>query len=267
MVGIEERNNVEVVGKEGPVLLYANGFGCHKGMWDQVRPAFENSHKQVFFDYVGSGDSDLSAFSTERYQNLTGYRDDIIEVCDALGLQNGVTLVAHSVSCSIGWLVSLASPNLLSAQISIGPNPCFLNIPEEGYLGGFNKVELEGLLDLMDKNFLGWADYLAPVVSGENEDSQATRKLKKSFCSTDPSTAKVFAKATFFSDNRPELSLVKTPNLILQSSKDSLAPLAVGEFVHSNLENSDLKILPVTGHSAHMTHPHLVIDAINDFIK
>jgi len=56
------RNNVKVVGGDGPVLMYAHGFGCNQKMWDRVTPAFKSTHQQVLFDYVGSGKSDLSAF-------------------------------------------------------------------------------------------------------------------------------------------------------------------------------------------------------------
>ena len=45
------------------------------------------------------------------------------------------------------------------------PSPCFLNVPPD-YAGGFEREDLEGLLSLMEQNYIGWAAYLAPVVSG-----------------------------------------------------------------------------------------------------
>jgi sigma-B regulation protein RsbQ len=63
---IISRNNVKVSGSKDKVILYAHGFGCHQGMWDAITPALASSHKQVVFDYVGSGKSDLSAFDPQR---------------------------------------------------------------------------------------------------------------------------------------------------------------------------------------------------------
>lgn len=62
-----DRNNVQVHGSNGPVLLYGHGFGCNQNMWSRVTLAFAQTHRQVLFDYVGSGKSDPAAFNAERY--------------------------------------------------------------------------------------------------------------------------------------------------------------------------------------------------------
>ncbi len=262
---IIKRNNVHIVGDSGPVLMYAHGFGCNQKMWTRVTPAFETTHRQVLFDYVGSGQSDLSAFNVKRYSHLQGYADDIMEICDALEISSGVTLVCHSVSSSIGLLASISRPQLFQRLVLIGPNPCFLNHPPD-YFGGFERTDLDDLLSLMDQNYIGWAHYLAPVVAGESLDSAVAGELSDSFCSTDPLVARTFAEATFYADNRAELPLVSRPCLILQHSKDTLAPLSVGEYLHTHLKGSTLKILEAGGHCAHISHPGLVVEAIKAYI-
>jgi len=259
------RNNVKVVGGDGPVLMYAHGFGCNQKMWDRVTPAFKSTHQQVLFDYVGSGKSDLSAFDPDKYASLSGYAQDVLDICDALDLKSGVTFVGHSVSCSVGILASIARPGLFDKLVLLGANPCFVNRPP-AYVGGFEKEDLEGLLDLMDQNYIGWANYLAPVVSAQDGQGSVTKELSESFCSTDPTVAKVFARTTFFSDNRKDLPKVAVPCLILQHRTDSLAPISVGEYVHTHLAGSTLKVLDVHGHCAHMSDPQLVVEAMREFI-
>ncbi|NVO07246.1 MAG: alpha/beta hydrolase [Rhodoferax sp.] len=258
------RNNVKVLDGDGPVLLYAHGFGCNQNMWDRVTPAFSSSYKQVLFDYVGSGRSDIAAFDPDKYSNLSGYAQDILDVCDALNLKGDIIFVGHSVSCSVGLLASIARPGLFAKLVLIGPNPCFVNHAPD-YVGGFEKEDLEGLLDLMDQNYIGWANYLAPVVSAQGESGVVTAELSDSFCSTDPQVAKVFARTTFFSDNRADLPKVTVPSLILQHRTDTLAPISVGEYVHAHLTGSILKVLEVQGHCSHMSEPTLVIDAMREF--
>lgn len=265
-LNILDRNNVHVQDNNGPVLLYAHGFGCNQTMWNQVTPYFESTHRQVLFDYVGSGKSDLASFDVKRYSSLQGYAQDVLDVCDALGLSNGVTFVGHSVSCSVGLLASIARPELFDRLVLLGPSPCFLNHPPD-YLGGFEREDLEGLLSLMDQNYIGWANYLAPVVSGETEAGALTGELSDSFCSTDPTVARVFAQTTFFSDNRADLPLVSRPCLILQHREDALAPLGVGEYMHANLQGSTLKVLDVAGHCGHMSHPFLVAEAMRNYFN
>lgn len=265
-MNIIKRNNVQVQGDKGPVLLYAHGFGCNQKMWDRITPAFNSTHRQVLFDYVGSGQSDIASFDKKRYSSLQGYAQDILDVCDALDIQSGVTFVGHSVSCSAGLLASLERPELFDRLVLIGPSPCFLNHPPE-YLGGFESEDLEGLLSLMDQNYIGWANYLAPVVSGEGGGESVSQELSESFCSTNPQVARVFAKTTFFSDNRADLPLVICPSLIIQHSKDTLAPLEVGDYLHKELKNSTIKVLNVAGHCGHMSHPELVIEAMQEYFN
>ena len=261
-----QRNNVQISGSiDQPVLLYAHGFGCSQAMWSAITPAFAGQSCQVLFDYVGSGQSDITNYSFDRYASLRGYAQDILDICDALALKENVIFIGHSVSCSIGILAANARPGLFKKMILLGPSPCFLNLPPD-YHGGFDQSDLEDMLELMDQNYLGWASYLGPVVAGTTNDSVVAGQLSKSFCSTDPVITRHFAKATFFADNRADYAELKVPSLILQHQQDVLASLAVGEFVHQQIKHSQLQILDVSGHAAHMSHPQLVIDAMRDYL-
>ncbi|WP_333608125.1 alpha/beta fold hydrolase [Arsukibacterium sp.] len=264
---ILKRNNVKVSGAEHlPVMLYAHGFGCSQLMWADITPAFAHCSQQVLFDFVGSGQSDISQYSFSRYANLSGYAQDVLDICDALGLSKDVIFVGHSVSCSIGILAANQRPGLFKSMILLGPSPCFLNMPPD-YHGGFEHADLAGLIDLMDQNYLGWANYLAPVVAGAGADPQITGQLSDSFCSTDPVMARQFAQATFFADNRADFAKLSVPALILQHKEDALASVAVGQFVHQQIKNSELVVLDVAGHAAHMSHPALVIQAMQHFLQ
>jgi sigma-B regulation protein RsbQ len=62
------RNNVKIAGKaDGRAIVFAHGFGCDQNMWRFVAPAFLDDYRVVLFDYVGAGDSDLSAYDPVRY--------------------------------------------------------------------------------------------------------------------------------------------------------------------------------------------------------
>lgn len=258
-MAFQYRNNIQVQDGPGPTLVYGHGFGCNQEMWADVTPAFKGQYRQVLFDYVGSGKSDLSAFDQRRYSTLDGYVQDLLDVCDTVGLERDVVLVAHSVSCSIGMLAAIARPGLFRQLVLVGPNPCFVNDPP--YIGGFEREDLVELLELMDRNFMGWANFLAPVAAGQSSP-HTSQRLHESFCSTDPLIAQSFARATFFADNRQDLPKVVTPCLILQHHEDTLAPLGVGEYMHRMLPKSVLQVLNVAGHCAHMSHPDMVIEAI-----
>jgi sigma-B regulation protein RsbQ len=163
--------------------------------------------------------------------------------------------VGHSVSCSIGLIASLKKPSYFSKHIMVCPSPCFLNFPPE-YLGGFEYSDLEELLNLMDKNYIGWANYLAPLVMGAESSDLLTGELSGSFCSTDPVIAKAFAKATFLSDYRDHFAQVKHPSLIIQNNQDVLAATTVGQYLHQKMADNVISILDAQGHCPHMTPPN-----------
>jgi sigma-B regulation protein RsbQ len=265
-MNIIHRNNVHVLDGPGPTLFYAHGFGCNQDMWDSITPAFLGGYKQVLFDYVGSGKSDLAAFDGQKYSSLDAYVRDVTDVYDALGLDGNVIFVGHSVSCSIGVLAAAARPELFKKMVLLGPNPYVLN-EASGYQGGLEREDVEGLLELMDQNYIGWANYLAPLVSSQDASAEVTRKLSQSFCSTDPVAARAFVQASFFADVRAELPKVSAPCLVLQHRHDALAPMSVGNYVNAHLPLSTLKVLEVSGHCAHMSHPALVIEAVREFIE
>lgn len=258
------RNNVRVSGKGTQPMLFAHGFGCDQNMWRFVAPAFADDYRIALFDYVGSGKSDLRAYSPERYSNLNGYAQDVLDICGALDLQE-IIFVGHSVSSVIGMLASIREPERFAHLILIGPSPAYINDPP-GYVGGFERADIEGLLDMMDKNYIGWASFLAPVVMKNPEREELTSELQESFCSTDPQIARRFAEATFFSDNRSDLAAVPVPSLIMQCSEDAIAPLSVGDYLHSHLPRSALRVMQATGHCPHMSHPEETIQIIREYL-
>jgi len=264
VTSILKRNNVQIFGNGDTTLMLAHGFGCNQEMWRHLTPFLIHRYNIVAFDYVGLGESDINAFDVERYSKLGGFAEDVVEICDALQIPD-IHFVGHSVSGMIGLLAAELSPSIFSSISMVCPSPCYLNKPPE-YFGGFEQEDLQDLIDLMDKNYIGWAQRLAPLVMGKNMD-ELIEELEVSFCTTDPLVAKTFANATFFGDYRELLAKYPNPTLIIQSSHDALAQREVGEYMHSHMPNSILKIIQGEGHCLHMTHPAEVGQAIDEFLE
>jgi sigma-B regulation protein RsbQ len=258
------RNNVKVTGRGFQPMLFAHGFGCDQNMWRFVAPAFEDDYKVVLFDYVGSGKSDLSAYDPRRYGNLRGYAQDVVDVCAALDLRE-VIFVGHSVSSMVGILAAQIAPDRFSKLIMVGPSPRYINAP--GYIGGFERADIESLLDMMDKNFIGWARSLAPAIMKNPEHPEYARELEESFCSTDPRIARRFAEVTFFGDNREDLAGVHIQSLIMQCSDDMIAPLSVGDYLRQRIAGSTLRVMKATGHCPHVSHPEETIEVIKEYLQ
>ena len=264
MVNVIKRNNVVVSGQGEQVILFAHGFGCDQKAWNYIKSSFEDDYKIVMFDYVGAGNSDLTAYNAERYDSLYGYAKDILEICEELDLKE-VIFVGHSVSAMIGALASIDKPDLFKKLIFIGPSPCYIH--KENYQGAFDQETIDGLFEVMEEDYIGWANSLAPAIMDRDNGPELGEELINNFCSIDPVIARQFAKVTFLSDNRPDLPFIPVENLTIQSSEDMIAPLYIGQYMNDNVPNNTLVVLNAKGHCLHMSHPEETVRVIKDFIK
>lgn len=258
------RHHVKLLG-QGPVtLVLAHGFGCDQSMWRFVAPALLDRYRVVLFDYIGSGSSDPAAYDPRRYASLDGYARDVIEICTALELAAPV-FVGHSASGMIGALAAIAKPGLFSHLIMVGPSPRYINDPPD-YIGGFERADIEAMLDMMEHNFIGWSDAMAPIIMGNEDRPELSQELVSSFCSMDRSIARRWARAIFLGDNRDDLPRVTTPTLVMQSVDDAIAPVSVGQYMHSRLPNSTLHVMQATGHCPHMSNPDEVLAVMGAYL-
>ncbi|MFG2424865.1 alpha/beta fold hydrolase [Streptomyces sp. NPDC048448] len=262
---LRSRNKVTVTGRaDGPVLVLAHGFGCDQNMWRLAVPALAERYRVVLFDYVGSGGSDLSAFSPERYSSLNGYAQDVVEICEELDLRQAV-FVGHSVSAMVGVLAARMAPQRIGALVMVAPSPCYID--DDGYRGGFSAQDIDELLDSLESNYLGWSSTMAPVIMGNPERPELGQELTNSFCATDPDMARVFARTTFLSDSREDLKSVTVPTLVVECSQDVIAPREVGAYVHAAIPSSRLVTLDATGHCPQLSAPEATTEAILEFLE
>ena len=245
-------------------MLFAHGFGCDQNMWRYVAPAFEDEYRVVVFDHVGAGRSDLSAYDRLKYSSLDGYAADILELCRELELDD-VIFVGHSVSAMMGILAAAAEPDRFQRLVLVGPSPRYLN--DDGYVGGFGREDIDGLLESLESNYLGWSGAMAPTIMGNLDRPELAEELTNSFCRTDPAIAKHFARVTFLSDNRADLGRVDIPTLVLQTREDVIAPIEVGEYVERALPQGELVVLDATGHCPNLSAPEQTIAAIKAFLS
>jgi sigma-B regulation protein RsbQ len=232
-------------------------------MWRSIIPAFENDYKLVLLDLMGSGNSDISLYSKERYSSLHGYAEDINGIISALELKD-VIYVGHSVSSMIGMLAAIDKPDLFSDLVMIAPSPCYIN--KDGYAGGFNLWEMKGILADMSKGTQSWSDQYVPVILNTKDAADETAEMQASFCKTDPDILQQFAEVTFLSDYRADLAKLQVPSLILQCSDDLIAPEAVGTYMHQCMPLSKFKKLKATGHCPHLTAPGETIEVIMEYL-
>jgi sigma-B regulation protein RsbQ len=261
---VRARNNVHILGVDrAPTVMLAHGFGCDQEMWRRVTAPLSERFRIVLFDHVGSGRADPSAWDAARYASLDAYASDILDIVDGLQLRDAV-FVGHSVAAMMGVLAAGARPGAFAKLVLVTPSPCYID--DGDYRGGFTRADIDDLLDSLESNYLGWSRAIASTIVGNPGRPELSEELAETFCRTDPACAKVFARTTFLSDNRADLSKVSAPTLILECAEDVIAPAGVGSYVAAQITGSKLVTLDTTGHCPQLSAPEATAAEIASFV-
>jgi sigma-B regulation protein RsbQ len=199
-----------------------------------------------------------------KYASLQGYAQDLLDLIEVFS-DGPVIFVGHSVSAMIGLLADLHAPGHFAAHIMVGPSPSYIN--DGAYVGGFERADIDSLLETLEGNYLGWSSSMAPAIMGAPEQPELAVELTNSFCRTDPDIAKQFARVTFLSDCRGEVPRLQTPTLVIQSTEDIIAPMSVGEYLHRTLPNCTLRVVENVGHCPHLSAPSQSAIAMDEFLS
>lgn len=257
------RNNVRVIGHGKPPLLLCNGLGYNQRLWQHLTTALAVHHQVILFDHVGSGESEVHAYDTHKYASLQGYAQDLVEICQALNLHQAV-LVGHSVGASIAMLAAIQAPGHFSQVVLLTPSPSYINEP--GYYGGFERENLQQVLDLMKADYQDWAFMFADLLMGPTSSPALGEELARFFCETDAGIAQQFARVTFFSDNRADVPHLHLPTLVVLCREDVVAPAEVGAYLLQHLPQAQLVTLRTSGHCPQLSAPLETLAAIQVFV-
>ena len=145
----------------------------------------------------------------------------------------------------------------------VGPSPRYVN--DDDYTGGSPAPTSRACSTRWRATCLGWSAQMA-VIMGNPDRPELGEELTNSFCRTDPGVASQFARVTFLSDNRADLSAVTVPTLVLQCSDDVIAPEVVGRYVHEAIPGSVFTKLAATGHCPNLSAPEETTAAIRAFL-
>ncbi|GGP22680.1 alpha/beta fold hydrolase [Silvimonas iriomotensis] len=259
-----QRHHVQIVG-DGPItLVLAHGFACDQTIWRKVVPELSSGYRLILFDHAGHGMAD--AFDTERHATLDGYAEDVVAVLEALDLWN-VVYVGHSVSGMIGLLASKLAPRRIERMVMLAPSPCYINHPQDNYVGGFERSTIDEMLKAMDHNYQAWAEQLAQIASLEESAGPINTEMRHRLFALDPTLASRFAHAIFLSDLRDQVQAFALPTLIVQCSDDPIAPVNVGQWMERAMHAARLHVMTVRGHLPQLANAPQVASLIRNFVQ
>lgn len=260
-----KRNKVRVIGNVDArhTLVFVHGIGSDQAVWSQVTAPFERSYCLVLLDHVGSCQTDAEVFIQDRYLNLSRYAQDLVEVCEQLGLKN-VILVGHSVGGMIAALATLVRPALARALVMIGSSPRYRDDGE--YRGGMTATDISNIYSKAMADYASWSSSFAKKMMANAQQPQLAEHFAEGLRSIPRQHMLTVLCSVLQTDYRKEMAMITVPTLLLQARRDPIVPQEVAEYLHGTIRNSRLVLLDAEGHLPHVSAPSQVVDAIAAFL-
>lgn len=253
-----ERFNGRRSGIGTRVAILSHGFGTDQNAWASLRPWFEDRFDLVTFDLAGCGPRGEDTYDFQQHGSMFGYADDLIDLLDDLEVSH-CTYVGHSMSGMIGTIASIARPDLFERLVIIGASPRYLD--DEGYVGGFKPEDLENLFDSMSANYQAWVAGFAPMVVGV-DDREVIADFSNGLFRMRPDIALNTSRTIFTSDVRAMMGQVTRPMSLIQTAVDMAVPVAVSQWLATEIKGATLDVIDAAGHLPHMTAPTEVISIL-----
>ena len=213
---------------------------------------------------MGCGASDYASYNFNHYKNLNAYAEDLITICDTLGIKSSVML-CHSVSSMIAAIASNQRPDLFSKMVFIGASPRYLN--DADYLGGFDQPTLDSIFTAMGMNYAAWAQGFSPAAMNSPETPAMEVEFLHSLTTMRPDISLALARIIFLSDHRSDITKINLPVLLLQMKDDLVVPQSVAEYMHSVIPNSQLRQIEARGHFPHMSRPAELMRVVSEYLQ
>lgn len=258
------RNHVRIIGQGKPPLLLCNGFGYTQRVWQSLVTTLAPDHQVILFDHVGVGGSDPAAYDFDKYAHLTGYAQDVLDICRVLELKQAV-LLGHSVGATIALLAASQAPMYFAKVVLLTPSPCYLNKP--GYYGGYERADIEQLLTLIQTNHREWANLFVDLLLGPLATPELAAETHQCLSALASPMAQQFARVTFLSDHRADVPGLTLPTLVVQCLEDAIAPAEVGGYLMAHLPQAQLVTLPAAGHCPQVSSPLATLAALRPFLQ
>ncbi|KAF0925957.1 hypothetical protein E2562_018756 [Oryza meyeriana var. granulata] len=254
--------NVKVLGAGGEAtVVLAHGYGGSRHIWDDVAPALAKKFRVVVFDWSFSGDVivDDDVVLSDGSCSYFGFADELVAMMDELALRE-VVFVGHSMAGMIGCIASVARPELFSRLVLVGASPRYINDDDDGYVGGFERAEVDAMLAAIEADFASWAPLFAEAVVGPDAHPDAVAKFAKQLGRMRPAAALCVMRAVLTCDVRGVLRDVAAPCTIVHCARDTVAPLAVALYMQSAMAGSDgaaptVVVMESSGHFPQLTAP------------
>lgn len=244
---------------EGVPVVFIHGMGGDAREWGFVVSELSGELRCVAVDLRGHGRSD----KPDQPYTMSLFAGDVTALLDRLGL-NGAYFCGASMGGYVALKIALMHPRRVRGLVLVGSAPF---VPEQTV-----RVAGEWAETLLNEGVDAFVeaqvrDVFHPAFRRRHED--ALRVFRESRLAPSSETPGRVNKGMQIEpvDFRKKLREIRAPTLIIHGRDDRIVPAEYAEFMHREIPNSRLAVLPFCGHMPAMERPRFLADLLLYFVE
>ncbi len=246
----------EITGS-GRLIAFGHSLGMSGKIFEPIRPALENHGRLLTWDARGHGNSEKPATSW----TVEDLADDLRALIEHLGEDRAV-VAGLSMGGNTAVVYAVAYPDKLDGLILVDTTAWYGEDAPEAWEKKAHDAETKGMDPVVAFNLSRWFSD-----SFQDEHPDRVEMVVETLLANDTSSYAAAGRALGQFDAREGLSRINCPTLILVGSEDPATPPAMAEYLHQNIANSELHVLPGLRHMTPVEAPDRVGQLIGDFLE
>lgn len=248
------------VGSGPEAIVFGPGFLVTHRMWEHQIEALRDRYRCITFDWRGQGWSDV----TDDGYSVKALCEDLLQLIEKLDV-GPFHYVGFSMGGYVGFRLLLRDPENLLSAVLIDTQA---DAEERS-----TRLRYEAMLFIA--RYIGYAPVIDRVMSlsfgpaflNDPENEQKVERWKGIIMSNDPVGVYRAGHGIFRRSNvLPQLGAAETPTLLVTGADDIPTPVEQARRTHERLPQSELTVIPASGHSSPIERPDAVTQAIERFI-
>lgn len=222
-------------------LVFLPPGGGDTAGWGEHLNNFRRHYDVIPIDMPGAG-SNVSHEPLGTILECASYVEGFVTAVD---LKN-IVLIGYSMGGLIGQALAIRNPRAYAGLVLVATAARIKIMPEILDVLENNPGEAQKMIDKFARN--------------------PNRAYSEGFGSPNAKSMHAYLSATNNYDARDNVSSIVTPTLILHGDQDLTCPVKFGKWLHEEIPNSQLEILPGAGHMLPQEFPRELENAVEQFL-
>lgn len=247
---------VETLG-EGPDLVLLHGWATHSGVWSSVRSQLAQYFRLHLVDLPGHGVSPTPwIHGPDTLKNMSEMIMD--------------SLPEHSIICGwslggqIAMKLALEIPERINKLILVSTTPSF--VQHEDWVWAMEETTLKLFIKNLKQDYTSTLNrFFTLQISGDINPISLLRKLRKSILREgmpDLNGLQIGMQILLTTDLRENIKNISQPVALLHGERDVIVHENAARWLHENLQDSKLIMLPDCGHVPFLSHTDHFLSSI-----